>query len=356
MVLVKKERESNFELLRLIAMIFIVLYHFCSSVKAGIDTENRWILLGYTIFHIGVPVFILISGYWTIKLSIRKLISFYLYCFLWYLMCYGISVLFLGEEFILKDFMMQWFPFSHTGGRWFITYYFRLMLLAPVLNLVENMSLKEHCAIVLINLFAIIWWGLVWQSDVVNGGKSIVYFVGLYLTGNLLRRLNDFNMNLPYLATLKENFTAYILIVFIISVGTFLVPVSFSRAYRGVFFAYQGPGLILQCVVLILLFSKIKIKKKWINFLASSSFSIYLFHENQYTSMIYHHYVREIYTCFNGLQVPVLFLLLCMSICVISIALDKIVRIPLQNILESKCSNLIDRSLTFMWSLIDKRR
>lgn len=103
MVLVKKERESNFELLRLIAMIFIVLYHFCSSVKAGIDTENRWILLGYTIFHIGVPVFILISGYWTIKLSIRKLISFYLYCFLWYLMCYGISVLFLGEEFILKE-------------------------------------------------------------------------------------------------------------------------------------------------------------------------------------------------------------------------------------------------------------
>lgn len=114
--------------------------------------------------------------------------------------------------------------------------------------------------------------------------------------------------------------------------------------------------MILQCVVLILLFSKIKIKKKWINFLASSSFSIYLFHENQYTSMIYHHYVREIYTCFNGLQVPVLFLLLCMSICVISIALDKIVRIPLQNILESKCSNLIDRSLTFMWSLIDKRK
>lgn len=112
---------------------------------------------------------------------------------------------------------------------------FWLMLLAPVLNLVENMSLKEHCAIVLINLFAIIWWGLVWQSDVVNGGKSIVYFVGLYLTGNLLRRLNDFNMNLPYLATLKENFTAYILIVFIISVGTFLVPVSFQELTEGYF-------------------------------------------------------------------------------------------------------------------------
>ena len=125
-------------------------------------------------------------------------------------MCYGISVLFLGEKFILKDFMMQCFPFSHTGGRWFITYYFWLMLLAPVLNLVGNMSLKEHCAIVLINLFAIIWWGLVWQSDVVNGGKSIVYFVGLYLTGNLLRRLNNFNMSLPYLATLKGNFIAYI--------------------------------------------------------------------------------------------------------------------------------------------------
>lgn len=98
------------------------------------------------------------------------------------------------------------------------------------------MSLKEHCAIVLINLFAIIWWGLVWQSDVVNGGKSIVYFVGLYLTGNLLRRLNDFNMNLPYLATLKENFTAYILIVFIISVGTFFSSCFFFKSLqRGIF-------------------------------------------------------------------------------------------------------------------------
>ena len=95
MVLVKKERESNFELLRLIAMIFIVLYHFCSSVKAGIDTENRWILLGYTIFHIGVPVFILISGYWTIKLSIRKLISFYFLMFFMVLnVLWNISIIF----------------------------------------------------------------------------------------------------------------------------------------------------------------------------------------------------------------------------------------------------------------------
>ena len=51
MVLVKKERESNFELLRLIAMIFIVLYHFCSSVKAGIDTENRWIVSSQKLAH-----------------------------------------------------------------------------------------------------------------------------------------------------------------------------------------------------------------------------------------------------------------------------------------------------------------
>ena len=94
MVLVKKERESNFELLRLIAMIFIVLYHFCSSVKAGIDTENRWILLGYTIFHIGVPVFILISGYWTIKLSIRKLISLFVLFFMVLNVLWNISIIF----------------------------------------------------------------------------------------------------------------------------------------------------------------------------------------------------------------------------------------------------------------------
>ena len=77
MVLVKKERESNFELLRLIAMIFIVLYHFCSSVKAGIDTENRWILLGYHISHRCSCIY---SNFWVLDYkTFNKKINFFLF-------------------------------------------------------------------------------------------------------------------------------------------------------------------------------------------------------------------------------------------------------------------------------------
>lgn len=78
MVLVKKERESNFELLRLIAMIFIVLYHFCSSVKAGIDTENRWILLGYT--NISHRCSCIYSNFWVLDYkTFNKKINFFLF-------------------------------------------------------------------------------------------------------------------------------------------------------------------------------------------------------------------------------------------------------------------------------------
>lgn len=63
-------RKSNFELLRLIAMFLIVLYHiFIGTYESNPDfvSQSIWIPL-----HLGVPVFILISGYFHIKFSWLK--------------------------------------------------------------------------------------------------------------------------------------------------------------------------------------------------------------------------------------------------------------------------------------------
>ena len=68
------ERESSFELIRVIAQYFIVLYHLL--LKIVYDTTNiefyraMWLPL-----HIGVPLFVMISGYFGIKTDLKRLIK-----------------------------------------------------------------------------------------------------------------------------------------------------------------------------------------------------------------------------------------------------------------------------------------
>ena len=64
----KNVRESSFELIRLIAQLMIVTYHiYLIAIIPTFDgVFNRAVCIP---LHIGVPLFVLISGYWGIHLS-----------------------------------------------------------------------------------------------------------------------------------------------------------------------------------------------------------------------------------------------------------------------------------------------
>ena len=65
-----RERESSFELIRLIAMFMIVLYHiYVKHIYCIYDTSFNQAI--YMPLHIGVTLFLLISGYWGIRVSGR---------------------------------------------------------------------------------------------------------------------------------------------------------------------------------------------------------------------------------------------------------------------------------------------
>ena len=81
----KKTRNSNIEIVRIISMIFIVLSHY--TVHNGIENAslplglNRYILEISTLGNIGVILFVLISGYFSIEqkeFKFKKIISLYL--------------------------------------------------------------------------------------------------------------------------------------------------------------------------------------------------------------------------------------------------------------------------------------
>lgn len=67
----RKSRESNFELLRIVAMFMIVLYHLLMRYSYT-DGHLIYRVLQFPL-HIGVILFVLISGYYGIRPSIRGL-------------------------------------------------------------------------------------------------------------------------------------------------------------------------------------------------------------------------------------------------------------------------------------------
>lgn len=78
-------RDSNFELLRVIAMFFIILYHIIMFhvVKIYPDTPF-WIAVQYPL-HIAVVLFVLISGYYGMRLKVKSVIHLIMLVFIYHI-------------------------------------------------------------------------------------------------------------------------------------------------------------------------------------------------------------------------------------------------------------------------------
>lgn len=195
---IRELRNSSIELLRLLMMLCVIFYHMFGTLRDTVGDNSRVLLFFYTILHVAVPVFILISGYFSIKLSINKIIGFWLYCVLWLVITYFAYLGITHSLFSLRDLVMQFLPFSNSGGHWFVPYYFTLMLLSPLLNQVNNLSKKKHLVLILGLMGYMFYFDIVNRaingpgcSDIVSDGHSLMYFVSLYLIGRYLFRISE---------------------------------------------------------------------------------------------------------------------------------------------------------------------
>lgn len=274
----KNIRNSSFELLRLIAMFSIVVYHQFLFLKAQGYAET-WILGGYTITHFGVPLFLLITGYFGLKLKLQKIVHLYLYCFVWRVTTYLLGCFyFKTANYTGGQFIECLQPFTKSSGQWFLLPYFVLLLISPLLNKAINaFSKREFIKMLLVFSFIIFYFGLVCQSPFIDKGHSIIYFIYMYLIGRFLKNYNVGEVwKRKYIASFLFVYIAFVLL------ANLFLPNGLLRAFRGLVFAYIAPGQILSSVAIFLLFTKFQVKSKVINYIAASALSIYLFHENIY--------------------------------------------------------------------------
>ena len=125
-------RQSNMELLRIVAMFMILVYHTVYYVFYDYRGESPIFASLMTLLHIGVPLFVLISGYFGIKPSVKGFFSFYLILLFYNFFLYVIRLVYGDVVFSYSDFLKQWFPFSIGPYFWFFKVYMMLYLLSPV--------------------------------------------------------------------------------------------------------------------------------------------------------------------------------------------------------------------------------
>ena len=298
----EKERDSNFELLRIISMFLIVLGHIIMHGKVLENCTNPGlkiileIIMMILIVH--VNSFVLITGYFqsTSKFKQSKLWSIISTNWFYKALILIIFSILNIETFSNLDKFINLFPLN-LSDYWFINTYLITYCLSPYLNkLIDSLKKKDYqkLLIVLFIIFSVFPYttgNRIFQND----GYSLYNFIFLYLIGAYLRRypLKD--------SYLFKNFSNNLFQVTMIGIFFFCVLINYSfyqtaNSILGInslfdlfgtsivdmTLAYSNPIVIIQSVSFFTLFGTFKFKNKFINKMSQLTLGIYIIHDNTY--------------------------------------------------------------------------
>lgn len=268
----RKDRDSNFELLRIIAMLMIVMHHLAVHGGAIITDASPALNVAFLRFFelggkLAVNAFVLISGYFLVKSKFKpeKLFGLMVEIFLYSTVIYFVFVSFGRVAFDWKSLVFSFLPVS-TNSYWFMTCYVLLYLLAPLLNIVlKNITKVTHITIIIVMLFVCSIVPLFAGHLLSNVG----WFVLLYLTA-------------AYIAMYPKIFAKKWVFV-VLSTVLYLAIVLFKLLGNISLYQMNNPLCYSCAICMFVMFKNIKIKHNpIINFVSSATLGIYLIHDNNY--------------------------------------------------------------------------
>ena len=284
----RSERNSNFECLRIIAMIMIVFHHYC--VHGGINTENASFLneclfIFFSSYgKLGVVIFVMLTGYFscTSRFNSKRLVLLLaetvFYSVVWY-----IIVCLIGEEtFDIINFIKS-FSVLFYSKYWFFTCYIALSLFVPILNVVINdLSRKEHLLVCIVGGIA---YSFISSFSNYLYWNELVYFLYLYVVAAYLR-LYDRGRSIKF-------DVSGLLISFLVGwtinyINRFIPNVIIEQNLIFQPFLLQSTTNLFIAIFALLICKKVKPhSSKTINYVAGSTFGVYLLHDCIYRMVLW---------------------------------------------------------------------
>lgn len=286
-----EKRESNFELLRIIAMILIVAHHsamYNKTIFSSFDSPfNRLLMLGG---KLGVNIFILISAYFMVdkKFKISRIVNLIFQSIFYSLLFYIIFCCFGLQSFDYKSFLLS-SVFALFDHYWFVEYFILLLLISPLLNIViKNLTQKQHLiiclAVAIIVLFPYVWVCFFNSILEFPGMDRFPFFICLYFIAGYIKK---------YGVSFSTKQIVFMLIISIIY-QLFSTLIGFREVTSA-----HALGNFLISVLIFVLFGKFKFHSKTVNKISSHTLGVYLIHENIYVSAFWWKYFYGLFS-FNS--------------------------------------------------------
>ncbi len=298
----KKERQMNLELLRIIAMMMVVAAHLVNHggmvdlVRPGsFSYYIVWILFG--IPFTSITVYLLISSYFLVdaKFSSWKLAKMGGQVFFY---AFGITLLFwvFGDvEHEMKNMVFSVLPIA-SDFYWFVSMYVGMYLLSPIMNKLVRALTKRQlaCAVFLGFVLVSVWPNIIYFSSALNtaGGVSISWFLTVYLAGAYLKLYykpdGHFAKKLAYacIALLLIPCSRFVIEALLQTpLGKISILDDLMWGYS-VFFTYSSILVSAASLLLFVAFLNLSVRtgkvSRIINRIAGAAFGVYLIHDHLY--------------------------------------------------------------------------
>lgn len=286
-------RNSNLELLKIIAILFIIIshtmpfYYIPKDIMGHIDInivtrdiQTLILIILRYLGQIGNMIFIFCSSYFFIdnnKITLKKVMSIIVDSFIISIGMYFLCIA-CGYNIESKEIIKYVFPITYMNN-WFIGYYLLFYLIHPGLNYVINAMKKRD--LFLTNIIMIFFLCVV-QFLVPSYYNPLMGFILLYFIMAYQKKyLNNFSKNK------KKN----IVLLFISCMTLILFTLLINKLGKNniCFFNKMqffnnliNPVFIVLAISIFNIFNNILMKNNnIINYISSNSLVIYLIHENK---------------------------------------------------------------------------
>lgn len=186
----KSVRQSNFEMLRIVSILLIVLMHAWGyAFRTGQPLNQQLLLAVNAVGNTGVSLFVLISGWFGVRFGWGKLLRLLLVVWTYSVVSYAVELAFLGHTLTTAEVRAAIFPIL-SRKYWFMTCYVVLLCFSPWLNrMAETLSQRSFGQLLALWAFFFVaaptLLGVEIQNDL---GKGLMNFTLVYLMGRYLRR------------------------------------------------------------------------------------------------------------------------------------------------------------------------
>ena len=272
----KSERNYGIDLLRLVLMYMVCILHalgrggILKACEAGSAKYNVFWFME-VLAYCAVDGFAIISGYIAVDKprKFEKLANMWFQVFFYsFIVTAILTIVGLNPDCSVKEFIKCALPVTFDQF-WYFTAYFALFFAIPVLNkfiFAADEKNAKTAFLLLVALFSCIEF--LEGSFKLQGGYSALWLMVLYCIGALAKRGKIFE---------QKKSTTLIAIWAVCILATW-----YGRAILGIerLLSYVSPTILASGLIMVVLFSRLRLKGTVISKLSPLAFGIYLFQLN----------------------------------------------------------------------------